>query len=119
MIDATVKVASCLDCARAMVCCSWPRWRELDHTDLVKHMARGVCTACYHTRRMRGTVEDLPASTRRSAVEVYERWQNLRRRGYTKREAASEVGMSYESFDRATVRHNKRVREGTAACRDH
>jgi hypothetical protein len=65
--------------------------------------ARGLCHRCYTYAEDTGTLELYPRSTRRQA-DVLDDWNALRRRGYTKREAARFVGMSFTAFDRAICR---------------
>jgi hypothetical protein len=65
--------------------------------------ARGLCHRCYTYAEDTGTLELYPRLTRRQA-DVLDDWTQLRRRGYTKREAAKFVGMTFAAFDRAVCR---------------
>jgi hypothetical protein len=60
---------------------------------------RGMCRLCYDVTRNNGTVIDF-APILRPRDEVMHEWDLLRGEGYTKRQAAERLGMTWEAFDR-------------------
>lgn len=70
------------------------------------HRGRGLCCAC-HTRVSRaGWLADYE---RRNRIrdEVMVEWELLRGEGYTKRQAAARLGMTFAAFDRAFHRSRR------------
>jgi hypothetical protein len=65
--------------------------------------ARGLCWFCYRAATKNGELFDYPRSTR-SRDEVLDEWEMLRGEGYTRRQAAERIGMTFEAFDRALYR---------------
>jgi hypothetical protein len=86
----------------------WPkRCRNCDHLIYPmswmfayswSHAGRGLCRPCHQTAG-----EDRIDYERvgRSRDELMAEWEILRGEGYTKRQAAERLGMTFEAFDRA------------------
>lgn len=63
------------------------------------HASRGLCHPCYH-RLAPDERLDYPRLNR-SREDLVEDWELLRSEGYTKRQAAERLGMTFAAFDRA------------------
>ena len=61
---------------------------------------RGLCGGCYSRYHGAGRQFEHPRATR-PGDEVMHEWEMLREQGYTKRQAAERLRMSYDAFDRA------------------
>jgi hypothetical protein len=75
------------------------------------HGARRLCTYCYKAA-WNSINRNGPRTTRRGA-DVYEDWLELKAQGYTKRQVADRLGMSFAAFDRAIWRQLERQRRVT------
>lgn len=65
--------------------------------------ARGLCDPCYEKERRADRLADHPRSTW-SRDDLMAEWELLRQDGYTRRQAADRLGVSYVAFDRAITR---------------
>ena len=94
---------------------TWPRnCRRCDHLIYPyswmyayewSNLGRGLCGSCYHSLTPDQRL-DYPRLSR-SSGELVEEWEMLRSEGYTKRQAADRLGMTYEAFERAYHRAKK------------
>lgn len=93
--------------ARCAACTAWmvPH-RHQPGPGQVMHAGRGLCEGCYERKWRSGRLADFPAQLRPRA-EVMEEWELLRSEGYTKRQAAERLGMTFAAFDRAFHRARK------------
>lgn len=64
---------------------------------------RGLCPPCYKHHRLAGTLDQFPRVLKRRS-EVAEDWEFLQGQGYTYRQAADRLGMSYDAFCTAIAR---------------
>lgn len=71
-----------------------------------RHQARCLCGPCYDHCRRAGTLADYRPVTY-SRDELMDEWEVLRLHGYSKRQAAERLGMSFAAFDRAFHRARK------------
>lgn len=69
------------------------------------HVGRGLCSPCY-THLTPDERLDYPR-LRMPRDEFAEEWELLRSEGYTKRQAATRLGMTYKTFERAYWRAKK------------
>ena len=70
------------------------------------HEGRGLCRPCYDRCRKTGELADYrPVTYRRD--ELMDQWERFRLYGYSKKEAAAQLGMTFEAFDRAYHRARK------------
>lgn len=67
------------------------------------HQGRGLCNFCYVAAARRGTLIDHERRTR-TRDEVMAEWESLRAEGYSKAQAATRIGMTYDAFDTAFTR---------------
>jgi hypothetical protein len=65
-----------------------------------------LCGICHDHCRRNGTLADYRRVTY-SRDELMCEWELLRREGYSKRAAASRLGLTFEAFDRAFLRARK------------
>ena len=80
----------------------WVRRSAARKDGRVHHESRGLCTSCYRFLHRRGLHIIFPVGPRRMTNdEVMAEWDWMRPLGYTKREAAAQLGMTFEAFDRA------------------
>lgn len=68
-----------------------------------RHEGRGLCARCYRKAQQDGSLVDRPRLLRHRD-EVLEDWPRLRAEGYTKRQAAERLGMSFSALDRMLSR---------------
>lgn len=68
---------------------------------VLKCVARGLCSICYRDEDLR---LDCPRATR-TADDVLDEWDRLRRAGVLRAEAAERMGMRLESLERMLQRH--------------
>lgn len=92
---------TCLTCQRPL----WPL-RGVAPAGYLQHSGRGLCSACYGRHRYRGTLADIPRSTRANA-DVLADWAVLRSEGYALSQAAQRLGMSYDGLHIALKRARK------------
>lgn len=70
---------------------------------------RGLCGRCYNLVRGTDEMFDYPRETVPSDM-VWDEWCLLRSQGFTKREVAQKLGMTYAALDRALCRIRTRMR---------
>jgi hypothetical protein len=88
----------------------WPKQcRDCDHDiypvtwDLpgsCTHGGRNLCRPCWSRRWYVGTLDDVER-IKFTRDELMAEWEILRGEGYSKRQAAERMGISFERFDRA------------------
>jgi len=64
------------------------------------HVGRGLCDPCYRWCRAAGELIDYEP-VRYSRDELMAEWELLRLEGYSKRQAAARLDVTFEAFDRA------------------
>ena len=72
-----------------------------------RHQGRGLCNPCYKTLHRDGGLEDYPRMFH-AADEVLDDWVFLRDQGYTIRNAAPRMGMTFAALEKALERAKKR-----------
>lgn len=87
----------CVHCARPI----HPRGKAPNWAST--HAARGLCMPCWQTTRRHGLPHDIPRLTR-SRDELLDDYVHLRADGYTWRQCAARLGMTYPAFERAMLR---------------
>ena len=70
-------------------------------------LARGLCVKCYHHHRFAGTLIDFERQLR-PADELLAEWDELRRDGYTRRNAAERIGVTIFALSKAIQRANRK-----------
>lgn len=70
------------------------------------HYGRGLCAGCYQRKQVRGRLLDFPSQCL-SRDLLMEEWEVLRRQGYSKRQAAERLRVTFQAFDRAFWRARK------------
>ena len=90
--------------------CGYPtvdyRIRQADPTVRAhtrSYTGRGLCTTCYHRARKDGTIFDFERQVW-PADELLDEWVLLRDDGYSVRQAAERIGVTWVALDRATAR---------------
>lgn len=68
-----------------------------------RHAGRGLCDPCRNETRATGDLPDFERATR-TRDELLDEWVLLRSEGYTLRQAAERLGMTYPAFERAYYR---------------
>lgn len=86
----------------------------------LRHLGRGLCQKCHrrlYRRAARGTSDELLDYERvsRSALDVIEDWESLAAQGYTRKQAATRIGMTPAALNQAIARHRRRQREAEIA----
>jgi CRP-like cAMP-binding protein len=67
--------------------------------------ARGLCHSCYHRHRQQGTLDHYPTKrTLRFRVDFVADYVLLRSEGYTRRQIAERLGMTYPGVTNAYLR---------------
>lgn len=87
----------CLDCDRPM----HPKHHRA--RGVPRHVGRGLCRTCYKAAQVSGSLVDFERLTF-SADELLDEWVLLRGEGYTVRQAAPRIGVSFAALDRALYR---------------
>lgn len=67
------------------------------------HQARGLCSPCHARHRRAGTLSDYERSTR-TRDDLLEDYVVLRSQGYSWRDCAARLAMTYSAFARAMQR---------------
>jgi hypothetical protein len=67
------------------------------------HAARGLCLPCWQTAKKTGQLPDIPRLTR-TRDELLDDYVILRGEGYTWRQCAQKLDMTYPAFERALLR---------------
>lgn len=108
---------NCLNCASHLV--SDREWRNATQVQrdtwvaagTLRRMGRGLCSRCYGTARLHGTLDQYPR-TNRPWSETLEEWHFLANPRRTHREnvrhLAPQLGMSEEALHRALVANQVR-----------
>jgi hypothetical protein len=87
---------NCRDCTREI----FPRTSRRGG---LRHAGRGLCRMCWWYRDQDGTLDDVER-VKFTRDELMTEWDILRGEGYSKRQAAERIGVTYECFDRAYCR---------------
>lgn len=68
--------------------------------------ARGLCDSCYQTHRMRGDLDRFPTSrpAGRSRADFVPDYELLRSEGYTRRQIAERLNMTFGAVTKAYLR---------------
>jgi hypothetical protein len=74
-----------------------------------KHGGRGLCQPCYGRATRQGYLNDCPRLTVSSA-ERTKQWLDMKERGWTRTEAAAQMGISLAALEQAITRHNRATR---------
>ena len=94
----------CRRCSKNLV--SKGEWSRIpldqrDHSNNACHQANQLCRSCW-----RALAQPVPTvRVRRPIAHTVEDWEELRREGYTRAQAAERLGMTRAAFDKALARY--------------
>lgn len=90
----------CVECSRPVFPRTWdvePRHR---------HHGRNMCSTCYGRLRRSGFLDDCERLAKPSS-ETAKRWLSLKARGWSRAEAAHDMGTTVPALEQALSRHNR------------